>query len=390
MPRPHANVITLSHCNITLWLFHSGAAVSIRIPALLAALALSFCATAHAGKPVVVAQSIDLSGPNGSIGRDYVAGITTYFDSINQKGGINGRKIVYLVRDDHGVSAEAASNVTTLIKENSADYLLGAIGNEATQAIAAAPAFTQSRHVLFAPLADSSTSANARVMFWRPSIDSELLFLLSYFEKLGVKEVGIALQASPQNNRAFQFLAGEMKKRGMTMSGVAKMSSSPVNMQQEAQRLSKAGAKLVISIGDTISSAQFLRAFRAYDPATFVAGTSLINLTTLSEIAGARATEFTVFSQVVPNPSSTVSALQAEHIEMMKRFRDEPVSAVTLEGFAVAKTLVRMMKLDPAAMAATRTPIDLGGMTVVSAQGGKNLSRYVDIALFKRGGGLMF
>jgi branched-chain amino acid transport system substrate-binding protein len=199
--------------------------------------------------------------------------------------------------------------------------------------------------------------------------------------------VGIALQASPQNNRAFTFLSAEIRKRRMVLSGVAKMTG---NVQQEAQRLSKAGPKLVISIGDTIASAQFLRAFRAYDPAVFVAGTSLINLTTLSEIAGARATEFTVFSQVVPNPASTVSALQSEHVEMMKRFRDEPVSSVTLEGFAVAKTLVRMMKLEPAAMATSKTPIDLGGMTVVSAQGGQNLSRYVDIALFRRGGGLMF
>jgi hypothetical protein len=154
--------------------------------------------------------------------------------------------------------------------------------------------------------------------------------------------------------------------------------------------LSKSGAKLVISIGDTVDSAQFLRAFRTYDAATFVAGTSLVNLTTLSEIAGARATEFTVFSQVVPNPASTVSALQAEHVEMMKRFRDEPVSSVTLEGFAVAKTLVKMMKVDTGAFAASRAPIDLGGMTVVSDPGNHSLSRYVDIALFKRGGGLMF
>ena len=364
--------------------------MSIRIPAFLLACALFAVAPCHAGKALVVGQSIDLSGPNGSIGRDYVAGITTYFDSVNQKGGIDGRKIQYLVRDDHGVAAEAATNVSTLIKDDRADYLLGAIGNDATQAISAAPAFTQSRHVLFAPLADSSASGNARVVFWRPSIDSELLFLLSYFEKLGFKDVGVALQASPQNNRAFQFLSAEMKKRRMAISGVAKMSSNGANMQQEAQRLSKSGAKLVISIGDTISSAQFLRAFRTYDPSTFVAGTSLINLTTLSEIAGSRATEFTVFSQVVPNPATKVSALQAEHIDMMKRFRDEPVSSVTLEGFAVAKTLVRMMKLDPAAMASSRTPIDLGGMSVVSAQGSHNLSRYVDIALFKRGGGLMF
>ena len=366
--------------------------MSFRIPALFAAVlsALVLSLPAHAGKTLVVAQSMDLSGPNGSIGRDYVAGITTYFDSINQKGGVNGRKITYLVRDDHGTSAEAVSNVSALIKDDHPDYLLGTIGNDATRAVASAPAFVQSSHILFAPLADSSASGNARVVFWRPSIESELLFLLSYFEKLGVKDVGIALQASPQNQRAFQFLSGEMAKRHMKLSGVASMAASNATTQREAQRLSQSGARLVISIGDTIATAQFLRAFRAYDPGTFVAGTSMINLTTLSEVAGARATEFTVFSQVVPNPSSTVSTLQAEHIEMMKRFRDEPVSSVTLEGFAVAKTLVRMMKLDPALIASSRTPIDLGGMTVVSPQGGQNLSGYVDIALFKRGGGLTF
>jgi ABC-type branched-subunit amino acid transport system substrate-binding protein len=54
---------------------------------------------ATASRNVVVVQSIDLSGPNGSIGRDYVAGITTYFDGINQKGGIKGRKIQYVVKD---------------------------------------------------------------------------------------------------------------------------------------------------------------------------------------------------------------------------------------------------------------------------------------------------
>ena len=364
--------------------------MSTRLSTLLAALAFALCSPAHAGKTLVVAQSIDLSGPNGSIGRDYVAGITTYFDSVNQKGGVGGRKIQYLVRDDHGVAAEAAANIAALIRDDHPDHLLGAIGNDATGAIAASPAFAQSHQVLFAPLADSSASTNPRVLFWRPSIESELLFLLSYFEKLGVRDVGIALQASPQNNHAFQFLAGEMRKRHMTLSGVANITPNKASLQLEAQRLSKAGAKLVFSIGDTISAAQFLRAFRLHDAATFVAGTSLINLTTLSEIAGARATEFTVFSQVVPNPASGVSALQAEHIEMMKRFRDEPVSSVTLEGFAVAKTLVRMMRADPGALATNGAPIDLGGMTVVSGQGGQNLSRYVDIALFKRGGGLLF
>lgn len=347
-----------------------------------------------AGLPIVVGQAIDLSGPNGSIGRDYVAGISTYFDSLNAKGGINGRKIAYVVNDDRGLPAESARIVSGLIKDGRADYLLGAIGADATQATLAAPVFAASRHTLFAPLATAPDSAQPRVLYWRPSIESEFLFLLVYFERLGIKDIGIALQESAQNNKSFQFLTAQMRKRRLNLAGVVRLSGNAAALKADTQRLSTAGAKLIITIGDTVASAQFLNAFRRHDPSTFVAGTSLTNLTTLGEIAGARATEFTVFSQVVPNPAGTVSVLQAEHVAMMKRFRDEPVSSVTLEGFAVAKTLVRMMRVDAAGksrtVAAQSAPMDLGGMVVGAAAGANTLSRYVDIAAFQRGGGLMF
>ena len=39
---------------------------------------------------IVVGQAIDLSSPNAAIGRDYVAGIKTYFDALNSAGGIGG------------------------------------------------------------------------------------------------------------------------------------------------------------------------------------------------------------------------------------------------------------------------------------------------------------
>lgn len=340
-------------------------------------------APAHANDNVItVGQAIDLSGPNGSIGRDYVAGITTYFDSVNAKGGLNGKKIRYIVRDDHGVPAESAKLIGGLINEDRADYLMGAIGTDAVKAIMAAPTFQQSRHVLFAPLADSTTVQSGRAQFWRPSAERELQFILAYFENLGVKKVGIALQDGAQNARVHRSVLEELRKRGMTLAGVASISAAGT-ADVEAKRLSQAGAKLVLTIADTITSAQFLKAFRKHDPSTFVAGTSLINLETLSEIAGAKATEFTVFSQVVPNPGGTASPLQLEHISMMRKFRDEPASALTLEGFAVAKTLVKTMQ-------STKAPIDLGGMTIVAGDRNENMSRFVNIALFKRGGGLMY
>ncbi len=341
---------------------------------------------AAAESVITVGQAIDLSGPNGSIGRDYVAGITTYFDSINARGGVNGKKIRYIVRDDHGNPADSAKLVDGLIGQDHADYLMGAIGTDATQAILAAPAFRQSKLVLFAPLADSVAIKAAGAQFWRPSVERELEFILAYFQNLGVKQVGIALQQNAQNARAHQFVLAELTKRAMTLAGTATIAATPAANEQEAKRLAGAGAKMVITIADTIASAQFLKAFRKHDPSTFVAGTSLINLETLAQIAGAKATEFTVFSQVVPNPDSSASVLQSEHTKMMKKFRDEPASALTLEGFAVAKTLVRTMQ----APAGPKAPIDLGGMTIVAGDRDQNMSQFVDIALFKRGGGLMY
>ena len=374
-----------------------------RLPVLILALACfaTFAtilspAQAAGANVIKVGQAIDLSGPNGSIGRDYVAGITTYFDGINAKGGVNGRKIVYTARDDHGIPADSAKLAAELVRDERSDFLMGPIGVDAVRATLAAPAFAQSGHVLFAPLADSAGVPKGRVLFWRPGIESEFLFLLSYFQNLGIKDIGIAYQPSPHNDSAHRFLVAEIRKRGLNLTGVALISASPLAISGEAQRLAAKRSMLVITIADTFASAQFLRAFRAHDASTVVAGTSLTNLATRSEVAGARATEWTVFSQVVPRPESGATPLQSEHIALMKKFRDEPVSPLTLEGFAVAKTLVKAMQLAAGGqsglqtMAARRTTIDLGGMLVKSADAPNNLSRFVDIALFQRGGGLMF
>lgn len=341
---------------------------------------------------IVIGHAIDLSGPNGSIGRDYVAGITTYFDSVNVKGGINGRQVRYLVRDDHGEPAESVRLVGELIKQDHAAYLLGGIGVEVTRAIVASPAFENSDLVLFAPLSDSLNIARARAMFWRPSLEQELQFILSYFERLGIKDVGIAYQESPLNHDAYRSVVSQLRRRGMTLSGTAKLASSPAELEKEAANLSRKRPAMVIAIADTISTALFLKAFRKHEPVVFVAGTSLINLATLAEIAGSKATEWAVFSQVVPDPASSSSAIQSEHIAMMKKFRDEPVSSITLEGFAVGKTLSKAIQMDRSSrgrlqqFVAHKSAIDLGGLTVSSSGQQKNMSEYVNIALFKKGG----
>ena len=363
---------------------------------ILAALCIPLLAHA-AGNTIVIGQALDLSGPNAEIGRDYAAGIKTCFDMVNARGGINGKTIQYLVRDDAGQAALAAKATTELIEREQVDYLLGGVGDESTQATLDSAAFKRSDLILFAPLIAADKPDQSRVLFWRPSYMDEIRHIFSHFGKLGMKSVGIAYQETPGNRDAYRSLADEIRAQGIKLTATAQIGKNAGTINEEARQLAGSRPGFVIVIGDTISSGQFLKAFRKYDTQTFIAGTSLINLATLRELAGARAVEWTVFSQVVPDPASGGSALQIEHLNMMKKYRDENASSLTLEGFAAAKSLVKAIQQSKRGermalqeWTAQNARIDLGGLAVTKLKGNPHLSSYLDIALFKKGGGLKF
>ena len=341
-------------------------------------------------KTIMIAQAIDLSGPNGSTGRDYVAGITTYFDTVNMQGGLQGKRIQYVVQDDKGDPALSAKLAGELSEK--ADFMLGGIGNETTQAVLSNPNFKQSGQILFAPLANSTREMATRALFWRPNQEIEIDYIFSWFDKLGIRNVGIVYQEGSINRGLMQYVQQIAAKRGLHVVGTVRMQKNPQDTDKEILQLASSNPNLVITLADSIGTGLFLKQFRKHAERTFVAGTSLINLPTLTEVAGAKATEWTVFSQVVPNPSASTSSLQNEHLTMMKRFRDEEVSSMTLEGFAVAKSLLKAIAMSKNGnlqnFMAYKANIDLGGLSISPPN--SSMSSYVDIALLRRGRSLMF
>ncbi|WP_158597906.1 ABC transporter substrate-binding protein [Noviherbaspirillum saxi] len=363
-----------------------------------ALLALSFNAFSGAAgnPPIIIGQAIDLSGPDASIGRDYVAGIKTCFDMVNATGGVNGRKIHYLVRDDRGQADRAAEVASDLIERNQADVLLGGVGDVATEGVLNAPAFRRSGHILFAPLAAAEHVGNARVLYWRPSYRQELNHIFRHFSKLGMQEVALVYQESGAQQDSYRNLSAIAREHGMKLTHTVRLDTHAGKIASEAERLASTRPGFVLVVADSIGTALFLKQYRKHDQKTFVAGTSLTNLSTLRELAGAQAVEWTVFSQVVPNPNAGTTLLQLEHMDMMRKYRDESLSSLTLEGFAAAKALVKVLqqaKRPRTALQefiAQQASIDLGGLAVTPGTGSNRLSSYLDIALLKKGSGLIF
>jgi branched-chain amino acid transport system substrate-binding protein len=99
-------------------------------PAALAGAAASPGVTA---KAVVVGSSGPLTGDAGAAA--VLRGADAYFRYVNARGGVNGRKITFAVRDDAGDVAQAVENVRALVEEDGVFAVFSLVGAEANLAV---------------------------------------------------------------------------------------------------------------------------------------------------------------------------------------------------------------------------------------------------------------
>ena len=84
---------------------------------------------------IVLGQSCALSGPAEALGTGMRAGLQAYFDKINADGGINGRKIRLITKDDGYEPDRAIRNTRELIEKDHVFLLIGEVGTPTSKAV---------------------------------------------------------------------------------------------------------------------------------------------------------------------------------------------------------------------------------------------------------------
>lgn len=87
-------------------------------------------------KTINIGCSVDLTGPSSFLGRGASAGAEAYFKYVNDQGGINGRKIKYIVEDNTYQPATAIAALKKLIYRDKIFALCFSWGSVTTLAIA--------------------------------------------------------------------------------------------------------------------------------------------------------------------------------------------------------------------------------------------------------------
>lgn len=277
------------------------------------------------------------------------------------------------------------------------DVLFGFTGDESVAAVAGDKTFRSARIGLFAPLSGAAVSALPDSIYYvRPSYRDEANHIISHFGRLGISQFSVVAIDSVFGSNLTRQIGEELKVRGKQLVSQQKFAASLRGLDGVVKTVYDAKPQVIIVAADTISMAEFIKRFRRVDKGITIVGFSTVNHRTLIEIAKPEAAASTILTQVVPHPDLPLSKVQIEHLALMKKYRDEPPSHLTLEGFVAAKGLVRAIEragtanragILSALSASSKT--DLDGMTLVFTPKQDRGSQFVDLAYLRKSGTLI-
>lgn len=305
---------------------------------LVIAVCCAACAVGAAARDVLIGQTLDLSGVS-SLGKDFSSGLLTYFDAVNARGGVKGRKLRLIQLDNAGRAADALAQTDKLFGEQDLDLLIGPTSDGTLRAIInAARLKGASLAIVGAPtgsLAEPS-SGGPSVFSLRANYRDEARLLFDALNTFAGNRVALVVGDGPDALSTALSARAEARARGITLAF-----DGDANQWLKYSGKRQLGA--VILPGDAVGIAPGLQAARRDTPHIPVFGFSTVDHRTLQELAGTAA-RGVMLAQVMPPPGKTMYPFQREHRTLMKQYRDEPPSQDTLEGYVVVRVVVAALE----------------------------------------------
>lgn len=348
---------------------------------------------------VVLGQSVPLSGPSKELGTAMRDGALAYFDAINAKGGVAGRKIVLETLDDGYEPERAAANTKQLIAANGAFALFGYVGTPTSNA--SLPLAIKENMPFFAPLTGAEslrTPFHPNVFNIRAGYVPEMEKIVENLEGMGVKKIAVLYQDDAYGKAGLEAVERALKKRKLTVMDTAIVERNSVNVTAAVTKMRALQPPAVIIVTTYASSAAFIRAMRKDAISLpYFWNISFVGSQALATTLGADARGVMV-SQVIPSPWDNKSALIKEYKQMYLSKPGRQPGYVSLEGFIAAKTFVE--GLQRAGTNLTRASftkavesmhaLDLGGFVLKFSPTDHNGSDYVDLTVIRNDGSFMY
>lgn len=318
-----------------------------RILVCLGLVCATFASVAEDGvteREIVVGQFAAFSGPALQLGVRMRAGIQAHFTAVNAAGGVNGRSLKLVTRDDGYEPVKAAEAVKALITQDKVFALIGSVGTPT--GIAAVPILTEAQ----VPLVGMFTGAqalreplNRQVFHVRASYFDETERIVQHLTTLGIKKIAVFYQNDAYGKAGLEGVERALTRRKLKPTAIATVERNTVDVGKSLDIILKSQPEVVVQVSAYKSCAAFIKQARARGYGGQFFNVSFVGSKALADELG-KVGQGVVISQVVPFPYLPITPVVREYQQQMTAAGEKNFDFSSMEGYLTARVFVEGLR----------------------------------------------
>lgn len=328
---------------------------------------------------LALGQSAPLSGPSQALGEDIRNGALAYFRTLNEAGGVHGRRIELATLDDAGDAKRALANTQRLTEQMRVFALLAYPGPSVSRELLSY--VQQARVPFFAPVtgAELVRLPGRYVVTVRASHDEELDQAVEHYARLGMKRFALATGDEGAEAEFREAFARALKKRSLEPA------------------VNRGEADVILVAAPPHSAADLVRGLKRSRTTAQIVVLSMAEATPLARRLGPEGSGVALSLVVPPLERISLPVVAEYRAAMAAETGRKSYSAASLEAFIAAKVFAEAARR--AGPALTRealmqalesmTAYDAGGYLLRFGRGDRHGSSHIELIAIGRDGNLL-
>jgi branched-chain amino acid transport system substrate-binding protein len=319
------------------------------LSALLVSAGMALSLPAYAQNEIKIGYNADQSASGAAeLGLSGLYGFQAAIDDLNAQGGVLGRKIVGVVRDDAGAPPKSIQNMNELIDNEKVAAVVGPTNSGNALAWLHIP---QQKKVPVISHVATATDITARYakepqnyIFRVSMVDREQLALLAAYavKASKTKNVAIIADTTGYGQAATKDLQEIFALHGIKPVGIEKFGPKDTDMTSQLAKLKAAGADMIITGSLADATAQVLKSMEKMDYYPGLLSTWGSINTPLINIAGPKLAEKTIFAASTTEDASDRAA--ALHKRLVVKHPNMPAFVSAAQGYDAVMLIAAAIK----------------------------------------------
>jgi len=297
-------------------------------------------------KEIRLGASLPLSGINQNLGEEVVIGSNIYFNHINAKGGIDGKKIKFIHYDDKYEPEITLTNINKLIKKDKVFALFDFVGTPTVKKVL--PLIKKSQIPFIAPYTGASFLRNPKIqniVNLRSSYKEEIDALVGYLVKnKNLSKFSIFYQNDDYGKEGYKALLSALEVRNLKLQSEGTYKRNTLFIKQAIYDIEQNKPEAIILVGAYKPTARFIKKARKsslknviFCPISFVNADAL-----MSELDNDG--KNIIFSQVVPSYSDDTKITREYKKLLNFYYPNHKPTFASFESYLAAKVVVKALE----------------------------------------------